>query len=144
MPQEQTEPRTLSPVQMKWDGSQGIKDFGPRIERVTDEEVAEAEEAMTPAPKASSALESADSKDSPPLGAQQKSEIPALPEGTTPTEENSDADKGNGKDNESSADEPPKQTKTPQSPEPSSPSSSSPTSPGVTAPPVPAKPPTSG
>lgn len=144
MPQEQPEPRTLTPVQMMWDGSQGIKDFGPRIERVTEEEVLEAEEAMTPAPKVSSALESADSKDSPPLGAQQKSETPALPETTIPTEENSGADKESGKDSDSNADEPPKQSKTQPSPAPSLPSSSSPTSPGGQTPPVPAKPPTSG
>lgn len=100
MSQPEPEPRQLTPVQLFWDGKQGVRDFGPRVSRVDENEAKE--EDLTPAPKASSVPESADSKESNPPDAPPKSEIPALPETTIPTEENSDVDKENGKGNESS------------------------------------------
>ena len=146
MPQESSEPRELTPVQNFWSGGgNGFKDLSVHLVPVdaeeTDEEVAEAEEAMTPAPKVSPVPESATSGESPPPTAPPASVTPALPANVSPTEALEAAVKESGKANELNEDEP--QTSSPQSPSPdsSSPSSSSPTSPGKNAPPAPASPP---
>lgn len=135
------EPRELTPVQMFWDGRDGVKDFGPRVVHVSKEENDEAEAALTPAPKDESVAEFVDSWVSQPHAAPPASETPARPDELTPTEKLEAAVKESGKDSESSADAP---TTTPPAtppPVPSSPSSSSATSPGKSTPPVVAKPP---
>lgn len=137
-----TEPRELTPVQKFWGGGDnGFKDLVPHVEKVTPEEVAEAEEAMTPVPKASPAPEPVGSVPSIQAGAPTRSETPALPESTIPTVVKSDADSESGKLSESNEAESP--TTSPQSPEPesSSSSSSSETSPGSNMPPVSVQPP---
>lgn len=137
MPQERSQPRELTPIQKFWDGSQGMKDYGPRIQKI--EEDVEAEEVLTPAPKDLSVLESVDSKESPPNDAQTASERPVPPETMTPTKEpNSDADKENGKRSESNAPAPPIPTAPPlpHNLAPSLQNSSSETSPGKNEPPA--------
>lgn len=144
MSQPNPEPRELTPVQLFWDGKKGVRDFGPRVARVDET----SEEDLTPAPKGLSVPESADSEDLPPSDAPPKLEIPALPENTIPTEENSDADKENGKasDSNEAATSPPPMPKAPPTPPPapSLPSSSSETKSGKNGQPATEKPPTSG
>jgi len=139
------EPRELTLVQKFWDGGQGIKNYAPNVQRVEDEpaaeEVAEAEEAMTPAPKDSSAPESATSEGTPPPVAPPRSEspVPPLPSHTT---DQSVADRVSGKDSDESVVEPQTEKETTSGTDDSSPSSSTPTSPGSSTPPAPVKPPT--
>ena len=137
-----SEPRELTPVQKFWGGGKGFKDLSPHIEKIDAEEVAEAEEAMTPAPKDFSAPASAASVELPPPTAPVRSETPALPAATTEQQENSSgADSGCGKPSGSREDEPSTSSQTKPAPESSSSSSSSETSPGKSTPPAAVKPP---
>jgi hypothetical protein len=141
MPQEPDESRLLTPF-VKLEGEQtpyGFKDFAPHP--ASSKEVVEVEEALTPAPKDSSVLESAISSASP---TQSESETPVIPSGVLPTKKLEDAVKESGKASSESEEELEKANPTPPAPESSSPSSSSQTSPGKPTPPVVVKPPTAG
>lgn len=145
------EPRELTPVQMFWDNKNGVRDFRPHVQKVEPleevkdgptaeelREIAEAEEALTPAPKDSLAQGSVPSEASAASIAPSELETPVQPATETP-----DADSESGKPNESNADEPPTTTPPLPAPATSSPASSSATSRGKSTPPVVAKPPTS-
>lgn len=152
------EPRELTPVQAFWDpaANKNFKDFSPKVVKVdpheppqeTDEEVREAEEALTPAPKDSYAPESVTSPESPPSTVPSESASPVqAPIPPLPTQvevQQEDADSESGKPSGSSADVVPPAPATPPSPVTSSPSSSTVTSPGKPTPPAPVQPPTSG
>jgi hypothetical protein len=159
------EPRELTPVQMFWDNTNGVRDFRPHIQKVepeeevvvvrvegpTDEEMREAEEvekALTPAPKDSPAQGSVPSQESAASIAPSELETPVLPASTPPmpsqvTPQQSDADSESGKPSESSEAVPPPTTPPTPAPATSSPASSSATSRGKSTPPAVAKPPTS-
>lgn len=151
MPSEESEARELTPFAKNVKNLGGFKDFTfypeksePPTEEPTEvpgdiaEEV-EVEEALTPAPKDSSVLESAISSGSPPTP---QSEGHALPGSVLPTESLEDAVKESGKDSVPSEDEPQPPSQTTPAPESSSPDSSSETSPGSNTPPAPVPPPT--
>ena len=133
------EPREINPLQLNWDGTKGLRDFGPRVQRVTDEE---REEMYAEAPKGSSVQEPVVS---PPVESPVTPGSPTSPpspeshvqlDGLTPTEKLEAAVAASGKDSEQNADEPP--TPTTQTPPPASskPSSSSEMSRGSSVPPV--------
>lgn len=145
-PEEEETARELTPVQMFWDGRQGIKNFGPQVTKVDPNEVREVEDTITPVPKEEYAPESVDSSIFQSPGAPAKSETPALPSTVLPTEKLEDAVKESGKRSGSSEDEQTTSNPTTPSPASSSPSSSSEgqTKSGSPAPPAPIKPPTSG
>lgn len=156
------EPRELTPVQMFWDPAKGARDFRPIVQKVqsTEEvrtdgptaeelaEIAEAEEALTPAPKDSLAQGSVPSEASAASIAPSELETPVQPPSTPPmptqvTPQKQDADSASGKPSGSSEDEPPTSTPPTPAPAPSLPASSSQTSRGKTTPPAVGKPPTS-
>jgi hypothetical protein len=143
---EQREPRELTPIQKFWDGkSQGVRDFSPHVQRVDD--FVEAEEAITPVPKAESARGSADSSEVVSTGtpisptSPTVQENPAQTDELTPTEKLEAAVAANGKGSEPSEAAPPMPTTTTPQDESSSQSSSSATSPGSNTPPVVGSPP---
>lgn len=140
MPEEEAQPRVLTPFMKFSQPGPNFKDLSPHIKESDEEEV---EEVLTPAPKDSSAQESVTSSESQQSAVQVQSETPALPDQVLPTEKLEAAVRASGKDSESNEDEPQPPKTTEQSPEDSSQSSSSKTSPGKPTPPVAAKPPTS-
>lgn len=135
-----SEAREIFPVQ-----SRNIKDYSPRVSKVSDEEVAEVEEVITPAPKDLSARESVALPELVPeterigLDGTVQDELPIPNELFL-----QDADLESGKLSESSEGEVEKQNPTAQPPASSSPASSSQkTKTGSVVPPAPPLPPTS-
>lgn len=142
----QQEPRELHPYQNLADPNGGMRDFSAHVVPAdTPEEIIEAEEVLTPAPKDESAvvpapLQASDSLIVPPqsgIFVHPSSVIPTTVPGHLAVESES------GKPSESSEDEQGTQKTTTPSPETSSRSSSSATNPGKITPPAVAKPPTS-
>lgn len=139
MSEDQAQPRSLTPFMKFSKPGPTFKDLTPHVVP-SDDEVEEVEEAITPAPKDSSAQESATSSESQQTTVQQPSETPVHPE--APTDRLEAAVRANGKDSDENEDEPASQSATTPPVVTSLPSSSSPTSPGKPTPPASAKPPT--
>jgi hypothetical protein len=135
--------RELTPMQMFWKSEPSAKDFTVNVmpsdadEKVEAEEV---EEAITPAPKASTAPESVISAESQPPSAPAKSETLATHVAVDPTAFLV-AVSESGKVNVASEDEPETEKETKPVPDSSSQSSSTETSPGSSTPPASVSPP---